>query len=217
MENEEEAPKKRRYRKRAPTKEAPLGYNRNGVPKVRRTPDQVKKGFEVVKHRAHQRREKPGNYLKYHRIVMAWARKHTGATTVELEMMFFLYDEDIFHKTKFREYSSIMPFDRMMIARLIEKGWLRTWADSTDRRYKLYELTLKAKMLVATIMRKLEGKEKISELAEVNNLMRKTNGSVGVYSIAIKKMNRKIDEKNRQDRHPTRKDWGNGKRKKGEF
>lgn len=214
---EEEKPQKRKYIRRAPTKSHPLGFTRDGAPKVRRTPDQVKKGFEVIKKPAHQRREKPGNYLKYHRIVMAWARKSTGATTVELEMMFFLYDEDIFHQTKFREYSSIMPFDKNMIPRLIEKGWLRTWADSTDRRYKLYELTFKAKLLVASIMRKLEGKEKISELAEVNNLMRKTHGSIGVYSIAIKKMNRKVDQRSMQERHPTRTDWDAKKRKKGEF
>ena len=199
------------------TPEAPYGYLANGNPRKRRSSEDVKnqkvpdlvykRGRREWKHRIHQRRPKENNYLKYHRIVMAWARKKYDVSTIELEMMFFLYDEDIFTRTKFKEYSMIMPFDRRKLERMIHQGWIRTWRSDVDHRYKMYEMTTKAKRLVNSIYKKLNGEEKISELESNNALMDRTNSKTRMYSIAIKKINRKTDEKNMKARHPTRTDW----------
>jgi len=198
----------------APTKAHPLGFRKdNGQPKVRRSSEQVKKGVEVLKKPAHQRREKPNNYLKYHRIVMAWARQNYKISTAHLELIFFLYDEDIFTKTKMKDYAMIMPFDRNKLGRMIDEGWIRTWRSDTDHRFAYYELTMKAKRLYTSVVAKLEGREKISEFSDTNEMLKNTNSKHWAYSIAIKKMNKKIDDKAKKERHPTRTDWDQKKRR----
>jgi len=195
------------------TKEAPYGYLPNGVPRKRRSSADVRIGNTslLVSTRyvpkTNQRKQKPADYLKYHRIVFAWARKNTGASTIEIEMMLFLYSEDIFHKTKFKEYSNIMPFDRRKLERMIHQGWIRCWRSDEDHRFKLYELSHKAKKLVNSIYKKLNGEEKISELKQSNVLMDRTNSTHKTYSIAIKKLNKKIDINDMKARHPSRTDW----------
>lgn len=152
----------------------------------------------------YKRREKDNDYLKYHRIVMAWARKNYNVSTIELEMMFFLYTEDIFTKTKFKEYSNIMPMDRRKLERMIRQGWIRKWRSEQDKRYALYELTFQAKKLVNSIYRKMNGEENISESPRSNSIMLRTNTRDRIYSIAIKAMNKKITEDAKDRRHPTR-------------
>jgi DNA-binding MarR family transcriptional regulator len=204
MENEEPKKKRRRF---APTKAEPLGFTKKGTPRLRRSPDQVKKGFEVKKLPPHTRREKPDNYLKYHRLVMAWARKRYKISTAHLEMIFFLYDEDIFNQTKIKEYARILPFDRNKVARLIDEGWLRTWPDSRDRRYKLYELTHLGKSIYNEVRNRLEGHTKISEFAENNALIQNTNSKHFMYKVTIKKMNKELDKREKEKRHPGRTDY----------
>ena len=85
---------------------------------------------------------------------MAWARKKYNITTVHLEMLFFLYSEDIFTMTRFKDYSMIMPFDRYKLERMIEDGWIRMWRSDKDHKTPLYELTAVGKQLVATVYKK---------------------------------------------------------------
>jgi hypothetical protein len=131
---------------------------------------------------------------------MAWARKKYNITTVHLEMLFFLYSEDIFTMTRFKDYSMIMPFDRYKLERMIEDGWVRMWRSDKDHRTPLYELTTVGKQLVATVYKKLNGEQLISESAKINGLIDKTNQKARIYSIAIRKMNRDLRKKKLQER-----------------
>lgn len=200
------------------TPDAPYGFLKSGQPRKRRSsedvrmqrvPDTVyvKNESALYKQRAHQRKPVMYDYLKYHRIVFAWARQNYKVSTIEIEMMLFLYSEKVFTKTKFKEYSMIMPFDRRKLERMIYHGWVQTWRNDTDHRYKTYELSQKAKRLVNSIYKKLEGEEKISELESSNILMDKTNSKTKMYSVAIKKLNKATDSENMKARHPTRTDW----------
>ena len=47
------------------------------------------------------------NYLKYWRVIRYWAKAKYGLTTPDLDMMFFLYSEDYFNKTKFKDFEQI--------------------------------------------------------------------------------------------------------------
>jgi hypothetical protein len=51
------------------------------------------------------------NYLKYWRVIRYWAKAKYGLTTPDLDMMFFLYSEDYFNKTKFKDFEQIMSWD----------------------------------------------------------------------------------------------------------
>ena len=44
------------------------------------------------------------NYLKYWRVVRFWVKAKHNLNTPELEMMLFLYSEEYFNKTKFKEF-----------------------------------------------------------------------------------------------------------------
>lgn len=146
------------------------------------------------------RRNRPNDYLKYHRIIMAWARKKYKISTVHLEMLFFLYSEDIFTQTKFKEYSMIMPFDRHKLERMIQDGWIRKWRSEEDHRYALYEMTLAAKYMVAAIYKKFNGEQVISESVASNELMDKTNKNTRMYSIGIRRMNKQLRMKKIEER-----------------
>lgn len=198
------------------TPEAPFGFLPDGVtPRKRRRTEDVAMFFaplKVVKYhritgpRVIQRREKKYDYLKYHRIVMAWARKKYNVTTIDLEMMFFLYSEDIFTKSKFKEYDNVMPMDEIRLARMIEAGWIKTWRSDRDARYKYYELSSAAKGIVKSIYQKLNGEVRISELKRTNELMNRANVTHKKYAIGIKKMNREMEAKKQQSRHQARYD-----------
>jgi hypothetical protein len=184
---------------------APYGYTKAGKIRVRRTRKQMysdKRARDkvAVRSKKFHRTEKTLTYLKYHRVVFAWARKKYNVTTVDLEMMFFLYDEYIFTASKFKEYSNIMPFDRKKIERMIEHGWVRSFRTKTSGSHDLYELSDKAKKLVLSIYKKLEGKEPISENPAINSIMQRKTFRDKTYAIAIKQMNRHTKEKMREER-----------------
>ena len=46
------------------------------------------------------------NYLKYWRVVRYWAKAKYGLTTPDLDMLFFLYSEEYFNKTKFNSWKN---------------------------------------------------------------------------------------------------------------
>ena len=196
------------------TPEAPYGYTKRGKPRKRRSSEDViqfNRPLVVTKSNARvyfpkkiQRRKKENSYLKYHRIIMAWARKKYKVSTIHLEMMFFLYDENIFTKTKFKEYSIIMPFDRFKLNRMINDGWVRTWRDDTDHRYALYELTPLAKRLVSDIYKMMNGELKISAFPSTNDLIDTTNSKQKMYNIVVKKINKNIDNENEFLRHESK-------------
>ncbi len=149
----------------------------------------------------YRRKEKPHNYLKYHRLIMAMARKRFGVSTKELDMLFFLYDEHIFTRTTMFTYQKIMPFDRMLIERFIERGLIRTWRNEVDYRNPLYELTRKGSAIVHWVYQRMNGEVEISETSLSRDMMRKTNGKLSGYSIVIREMairNKKMREAERR-------------------
>ncbi len=198
------------------TPDAPYGFTKSGEPRKVRTPKQAKqydhkmnRNPNIVRTpvKDYRRSEKKGNYLKYHRVVFEWAVRRHKTTVETLEMLFFLYDEDVFTKTKFAEYDRIMPFEKRRIDKMIKDGWIWCWPDQVSRRHKLYELTHKSKILVQSIYRKLHGEEKISEIPEFNEIFQKLTLKDKIQSLAIRDMNKNVAKKNKMDRHPGRTDY----------
>ena len=112
------------------------------------------------------------NYLKYWRVIRYWAKAKYGLTTPDLDMLFFLYSEEYFNKTRFKEFEEVMSWDVNRFYSLLKNGWISVWRKRKGNETTLYEVSFKGKMAVNTIYKKLNGEE-IGEHPRVNPLFRK--------------------------------------------
>tara|TARA_R110000751_G_scaffold87320_6_gene173143 strand:+ start:499 stop:930 length:432 start_codon:yes stop_codon:yes gene_type:complete len=137
------------------------------------------------------------NYMKYWRVIRYWAKAKYKIGTPDIDMMFFLYSEQIFNKTRFKKFEEVMSWDTARFNILLKKGWIHVWRKRVGKHTTLYELSYKGKRLVDTMYKKLSGEE-IGESANINPLFRKDASYMDkVYRNMIIEMNQFI----RQQRH----------------
>ena len=134
------------------------------------------------------------DFMKYWRVVRYWARVKYEITTAELDMILFLYSEQFFNKSQFKEYEELMSWDRNRFYRLIKADWIHVWRKKDKAEATLYELTYKAKKMVESVYKKLN-REKFSE-TYVNNPLFRHDASYQdkVYRNFIKGINKEIQD-----------------------
>lgn len=153
--------------------------------------------FETKIRKNYDRKEPGYDYMKYYRVIRYWVKAKYGVSTPDLEMMFFLYSERIFNKTKFNEFEEIMSWDRNRFDRLLRDGWIGVWRKRHKSQTTLYELSYKGKRLIDVVYKKLNGEE-ISE--EKNPLfLQSASYSDTVYRNMIIKLNQEIRFHNDQN------------------
>ena len=129
------------------------------------------------------------DYLKYWRVIRYWVKAKYDIGTPDIDMMLFLYSEDIFNKTKFNEFNELMSWDVNRFDKLLRDKWIHVWRKKSGKETTLYELTYKAKRLVNLIYRKLNGEE-IGEDHRTNPLFRNDASYMDkIYRNSIKKLN----------------------------
>ena len=129
------------------------------------------------------------DYLKYWRVIRYWVKAKYKIGTPDIDMLLFLYSEDIFNKTKLKEYEELMSWDVNRFDQLLKNQWIHVWRKKRGKETTLYELTYKAKRLVNLIYRKLSGEE-IGEDHRTNPLFRKDASFMDkVYRQSIIKIN----------------------------
>jgi len=134
------------------------------------------------------------DFLKYWRVIRYWVRAKYGLGTPDLEMLLFLYSEQIFNKTKFKEYEEVMVWDVKRFKQLLTDDWIHVWRKRQGSEATLYELTYKSKRIINTIYKKINGEE-IAETAIANPLFRNDASYMDkVYRNMIIKMNKEIKE-----------------------
>ena len=132
------------------------------------------------------------DYLKYWRVIRYWVKAKYKIGTPDIDMLLFLYSEDIFNKTKFNEFEELMSWDVNRFDQLLKNQWIHVWRKKRGKETTLYELTYKAKRLVNLIYRKLNGEE-IGEDHRTNPLFRKDASFMDkVYRQSIIKINEEI-------------------------
>lgn len=144
-------------------------------------------------------RKPPGyDYMKYYRVVRHWVTAKYGVSTADLEMMFFLYSEQIFSRTKFNEFEELMSWDDKRFKRLVREGWIGIWRKRQGSQKTLYELSYKGKRLITTVYKKLNGEE----ISEQKNPMFLKGASYSdrVYRNMIIEMNKAIRQQRRLSR-----------------
>lgn len=144
----------------------------------------------------HDRYLPASDYLKYYKVVRYWVRRTYDITTPDLEMMFFLYSEGLFTLTKLREYENVFSWDSERIYRLKNMGMIHVWRKKFIGESQLYELTFKAKRIINSVYKKLNGEEPIPTSVRRNPVMRKNgNYKDKVFAQAILKFNKEFKER----------------------
>ena len=134
------------------------------------------------------------DYMKYWRVIRYWAKAKYKIGTPDIDMLFFLYSEQIFNKTKFKEFEECMSWDEPRFHRLLKEGWIHIWRKRQGNETTLYELSYQGKRLVNTLYKKLNGEE-IAESPGINPLFRKdVSFTDKLYRNSIKKLNEFIKQ-----------------------
>ena len=71
------------------------------------------------------------DYLKYWRVIRYFVKAKYGLSTVELEMLLFLYSEDIFSRQRFDEFEQLMPWNKLSFKKLMDQGWVELFRKKT--------------------------------------------------------------------------------------
>ena len=93
----------------------------------------------------YRRQEPILDYMKYWRIVRQWAKVKYKLSQEDLDILFFLYSEQYFDKTKFAEFEQVLPWDKKRFKSLLDREWIHVWRKSGGGNRALYELTIKAR------------------------------------------------------------------------
>jgi hypothetical protein len=141
----------------------------------------------------YQPRDKRLNFLKNWRVVRYYIMRRYNITQVELEMILYLYDENVFTKRDFKDFEQSMAWRKERFDHMIEKEYIRLWRKGYEGQANMYELTMKAKMICNQTYKKLTGEEHISESPHQNIVFKGEKYMDKIYRRLIKKMNERRD------------------------
>jgi DNA-binding MarR family transcriptional regulator len=145
----------------------------------------------------YQFREKQFNFLKYHRVVKYYIKNKYKISEAELDMILFLYDENIFTKDVFNDFARTMSWDKNRFSQMVSDGLIRKWRDRKEtQRSNLWEITIRAKRICNHMYKKLTHQEIISEDPYRNEIFKGKSYMDKIYKDMIKKMNSKTLTRN---------------------
>jgi hypothetical protein len=161
----------------------------------------VYKSKSSKKQIAKQARARDYNFLKYWRIVRYWAKRKYEITDTDLEIILYLYDIDLFTRGQFRNFESLLSWDKTRFNELHEKGHIVQWReDKTRRQAKLYTLSVSAKRICATVYKKLLQEEHIPENRHNNPVFTGSDYTDKIYRAAIRRMNKEREARIKAER-----------------
>lgn len=138
----------------------------------------------------YQYRPRQHNFMKYWRVVKYYIKSKYQITESELEMLLFLYDENVFTKAMFNEFARSMSWDKHRFSNMVEQGYIKKWRDRKEtQRSALWELSIKSKRICNHLYKKLMQEEIISEDPYRNEIFKGKSYMDKIYKNIIKKMN----------------------------
>jgi len=139
------------------------------------------------------------NFLKYYKVVRYWAEQKHKLNKHDLEMLYFLLDENLFTRTCFKRYDKIFEWDQNRFNRLLKADWIIVWRRGGEdkNRWTTYTLSLKAKGVIRSIYRKLNGEEDFSLDPLKNPVMKR---DVGYVASTMQREMKYINAENRKER-----------------
>ena len=102
---------------------------------------------------------KVNDCLKYWRVIRYFIKQKYGLTTGDLDMLLFLYSEDIFSKEKFEEFDNLLSWDEDRFDRLLRDGWIEVFRRRRKKNSRhCMASRLKLKELLTVSIRSLVGR-----------------------------------------------------------
>ena len=137
--------------------------------------------------------------LKYWRVIRYFVKAKYNLSTAELDMLLFLYSEEVFSKDKFEEFDNLLGWNVNRFDNLKRDGWIEVFRKRVGKRKALYQLSYKCQRVINLIYKRLSGEE--IPTSAVNNPMfaRDVKYSDKVYRNMILEMNKLI----KQQRYPS--------------
>lgn len=140
------------------------------------------------------------DYLKYWRVIRQYIKSKHGLSQSDLDVLLFLYSEPYFDKSKFKEFNTILSWDRHRFDKLLRDGWIENFRKSHGTHRGIYNLSDKAKNVINDIYRKLNGDEIPTSLSNNAMFMKNVSYTDKVYRNMIIEMNAAIKQRQRQPR-----------------
>lgn len=143
-----------------------------------------------------RRAEVDHNFLKYLRVVRAWARFKHNWTYADFEMISFLYSEHIFDEKKVYQYSQIFGFGKFRVDTMLEKGLINVFRKGQRGYSPMYELSASSKGIMRSIYKKLLGEEPINEFVSDIEMIKKNDSrfTERQYTRVIKRIKEEVKE-----------------------
>ena len=135
--------------------------------------------------------------LKYWRVIRYFIKAKYGLTTADLDMLLFLYSEDIFSKEKFEEFDNILSWDVIRFNRLLRDGWIEVFRRRQKKHKTLYGVSFKTQRVINSIYKKLSGEEIPTSLSSNPMFAKNVKFSDAVYQKMILEMNASIRQQRR--------------------
>ena len=128
--------------------------------------------------------------LKYWRVIRYFIKSKYGLTTPDLDMLLFLYSEDIFSKEKFDEFDSLLSWDKNRFDRLLRDGWIEVFRKRRKKHKSLYGVSFKAQRVISSIYKKLSGEEIPTDISNNPIFVKNVKYSDKAYRNMIIEMNK---------------------------
>jgi hypothetical protein len=141
---------------------------------------------------------KVNDCLKYWRVIRYFIKQKYGLTTGDLDMLLFLYSEDIFSKEKFKEFDNILSWDEDRFDRLLRDGWIEVFRRRRKKFKTLYGLTFKTQRVISSIYKKLSGEEIPTDMSNNPIFAKNVKLSDTIYKKMIISMNESIRQQRRR-------------------
>jgi hypothetical protein len=141
---------------------------------------------------------KVNDCLKYWRVIRYFIKQKHGLTTADLDMLLFLYSEDIFSKEKFKEFDNILSWDEDRFDRLLRDGWIEVFRRRRKKFKTLYGLTFKTQRVISSIYKKLSGEEIPTDMSNNPIFAKNVKLSDTIYKKMIISMNESIRQQRRR-------------------
>tara|TARA_R110001592_G_scaffold252721_4_gene515553 strand:+ start:1392 stop:1748 length:357 start_codon:yes stop_codon:yes gene_type:complete len=108
-------------------------------------------------------------------------------------MLFFLYSEEYFNIDKFKEFHTLLGWDKNRFQRLRQQGWIEVVRPAHRKKRKaLYSISFKTARLIDSIYNKLEGGLIPTAKSENPIFLAKAGYADKVFRSAIQKLNEAI-------------------------
>ena len=142
-------------------------------------------------------KSKVNDCLKYWRVIRYFIKQKYGLTTADLDMLLFLYSEEIFSKKKFEEFDNLLAWDGERFDRLYKEGWIEVFRKRKKTTKSMYSISYKTERVISGIYKKLSGEEIPTSLTGNPIFAKNVCYTDKVYRNMILEMNKII----KQQRH----------------